>query len=93
MTATKAITVRLENGDYKRLETRADRLGVRPGTLARMLLRSGLAQEADALDPRRQSGIDALDWLSALRQRLPQGDVDAVAVVRQGREELERRRS
>jgi len=91
MAATKAVTVRLERDDYERLEDRSERLGVKPGTFARMLVRAGLRDE-DALGAaERRAGLEALDWFDALRTQLPPGEVDAVQVVREGREALDRR--
>lgn len=66
MTA-KAVTVRLQAEDYRRLESEARRLGMRPGTLARVLLRSGLTGGAIER-PAGDGGLitwlkgDSLDW-------------------------------
>jgi hypothetical protein len=54
---TRAITVRLDEADHAALEKQAERVGVRPGTLARILVRAGLSGDALAQDrpdgPRR----------------------------------------
>jgi hypothetical protein len=44
MTKLKAITLRIPHEDYEHLELEAEKLQIRPGTLARILLHSVLAQ-------------------------------------------------
>jgi hypothetical protein len=89
MPTTHTLTVRLDAEDYRRLEREASRLGMRPGTLARVLLRASLGE------PRRQpehpaTSLEQLfDRLAQLRAGLP--PVDAVAVTAAGRALLERR--
>lgn len=88
--ATKALTVRLDSDDYERLEAAAQRLGVLPGTLARMLIRESL--HAPAESARGSSLRQVFGRAAALRQRLPeQPPPDVVELVRAGRAELERR--
>ncbi len=93
MDATKAITVRLDPADYERLAAEARRLGLSPGTLARVYVRARLAGNGWAeVDERGRVGLAALEGLAALRERLPEaGPVDAVELIREGCEELERR--
>ena len=83
MTDRRAVTLRLPVEDFARLEAEAKRAGVRPGTLARLLLRR-------CLEGSGQRPGSALDRLDALRAGLPR--VDAVEVLRAGRAELEARR-
>lgn len=95
MSGTKAITLRLDPGDYQRLEAEARRLGMQPGTLARVYVRAALAGiTEDEAERRRRTGLEALERLAALREELRRAgypSVDAVKLVREGREELERR--
>ena len=85
-----AITVRLEEADYQRLTAEAKRLGMPPGTLVRVLLRSGLSATLETeLERRRRVGLAALDRLAALTADLP--SVDAVRVTQASRDELEQR--
>jgi hypothetical protein len=86
---TRALTVRLEEQDYERLEREATRLGMRPGTLARVILRASLgAPDRQRANP-PVSLEPLLERMAALREGLPQ--VDAAAVVAAARAELERR--
>jgi hypothetical protein len=88
-TTSRALTVRLDAHDYERLEREATRLGMRPGTLARVLLRASLgAPERQPEDP-PISLERLLDRLALLREGLP--PADAAAVVAEGRAGLERR--
>jgi len=84
---SRAITVRLDEADHAALQEQANQLRIRPGTLARILLHSGLAGEAAS------GNADALAALGRLvrgSKTRPPGD--AVALVRQARSELERPR-
>ncbi len=88
--APKAVTLRLGDDDYRRLHDEADRLGMKLGTLARVLVRSGLGGEE--AERRRRRGVEALEALDRLRDRLPDEDhVDVVDLIRRGRDERERR--
>jgi hypothetical protein len=92
MSAKKAVTLRLEPDDYDQLEAEAKRLGMRPGTLARVYVRAGLHQHNGAeteAERRRRVGKAALRRLAVLTADLP--PVDAVQVARESRDELERR--
>jgi hypothetical protein len=88
-TTSRALTVRLEARDYERLEREARRLGMRPGTLARVLLRASLgAPEREPEQP--PVSLERLfDRLARLREGLP--PVDAAAAVAEGRAVLEHR--
>jgi hypothetical protein len=84
---SRAITVRLDDADHAALQRQADLLQMRPGTLARILLHSGLASDAAA------GNADALAALDRLVRRSKTGPPgDAVALVRQARADLEPRR-
>jgi len=86
---THALTVRLEAEDYERLEREAARLGMRPGTLARVLLRASLgAQERQPEHP-SVSLEELFDRLARLRAGLP--PVDAARITAAGRAMLEDR--
>jgi hypothetical protein len=82
----KAVTLRLEPADYVRLEAEAERLGMSPGTLARVYVRAGLGGGTTEAERRRRVGLAALDRLAALTADLP--PADAVRAVREGRDEL-----
>ena len=76
-------TVRLQPDAYDLLMQEAGRRGVEPGALVDELVRKDLSSaRADDLG-------DALDALAAFRAELP--PADAVALVRDGRAELEAR--
>jgi len=83
---TRAITVRLDDADHAELEKQAERLRIRPGTLARILVHSGLTGDAAAGS---QSALAALDRLVRRSRSNPPGD--AVALVAEARVGLEPR--
>lgn len=88
--AAKTISVRLDPTDVSRLAAEAGKLGVSPGTFARVLIRAGL----DA--PQKPGTFARAAKLHALDQRVRAGwpadaHVDSVALVREGRDELESR--
>lgn len=85
MTTTRAVTLRLPEQDFSRLQRQAEQAGVRPGTMARMILRGHLSRVEP--DP-----LATLERLRKIREQI-QGDepMDAVEIVRAGREELDRR--
>lgn len=81
--ATRFRAIHLQPDAYELLAREAARRGVEPDQLADELVRNDLS--ADATD-----GLDAaLDALAEFRAGLP--PVDAVALVREGRDELEAR--
>ena len=88
-TISRALTVRLDAQDYERLEREATRLGMRPGTLARVLLRASLGEPERPPEHPPISLERLLDRLARLREGLP--PVDAAAVIAEGRATLERR--
>lgn len=88
-TSSRALTVRLDEEDFARLEREASRLGMRPGTLARVLLRASLGER-----PTERGDVPvSLDRLFArlaeLREGLPA--TDAAAVIDAGRAMLDQR--
>jgi methylphosphotriester-DNA--protein-cysteine methyltransferase len=94
MNATKAITLRLDPADHAWLEAEAKRLGLSPGTLARVYVRAGLRGEVAEAEQRRRTGREALDRLDALRAELRRAgypSVDTLTVLRESRKELEQR--
>jgi hypothetical protein len=89
---TKAITLRLDVDDFDRLEANARRLGVLPGTLARMMIRDSLQAGVDQSPAVNMQRI--LQRAADLRSRLPdQSRVDVVKIIQEGRADLDRRSS
>ncbi|MGI8729413.1 MAG: hypothetical protein ACR2LK_05395 [Solirubrobacteraceae bacterium] len=83
---TKAITVRLDETDHAALETQARQVGVRPGTLARMLVHTGLS--ADDAAPKSVAASAALERL-VRRSEQQRVSGDAVALVAEARAALD----
>ena len=81
--ATRTRTVHVTPDAYDRLKREAERRGVAPDVLADELLTADLAPAEFDLER-------ALVDLAEIRGRV-RGRVDAVALVREGRDELERR--
>jgi hypothetical protein len=88
-TSSRALTVRLAAEDYERLESEATRLGMAPGTLARVLLRASLGAHEHQPEHPPVSLEQLFDRLAGLREGLP--PVDAVAITRASRAMLEDR--
>lgn len=86
--AARDHTVRLEHGTYNTLETEAGRREVGPDELADELLRESLAETRGVGTADRTRA--ALAGLAAIRAQV-RGPVDAVALVQEGRDQLERR--
>ncbi len=84
---TKPLTIRLDPPDYERLEDEARGLGMRPGTLARVLLHASLSpgSRAATTSP-AEARLAALDRLMALAKGRPQ--TDAVRLVNEAREDI-----
>ena len=87
--AAKPLTVRLDSTDYERLEETADQLGMRPGTLARVLLHASLTGARTASLGNRARALAALTRLREMASGLP--PVDAVAIAAHARRELDAR--
>lgn len=85
---TRAITVRLDEADHAALEKQAKQLRIRPGTLARILVHSGLTSDAPVVG--NPSARAALDRLVRRSQQRP--SADAVGLVAEARVALERNR-
>jgi hypothetical protein len=85
----KAVTLRLDPTDHERLEAEAARLGMAPGTLARVYVRAGLSGSTTEAERRRLGALVALERLAELTADLR--SVDGVAIAREGREDLGRR--
>lgn len=81
--ATRDRIIHVTPDAYDRLEREAGRRGVQPDKLADELLAAELAPASSDLEA-------ILADLADIRGRV-RGPVDAVAVVREGREELEQR--
>jgi hypothetical protein len=84
--ATTDHTIRLASGTFERLQAEAARRHRAVDEIADELLGEQLPRVT--VDRERAQG--ALGRLAALRARVG-GDVDAVALVREGRDELDRR--
>ncbi|MGA3363225.1 MAG: hypothetical protein ABSD82_14500 [Solirubrobacteraceae bacterium] len=82
---TRAITVRLDEADHAALEKQAEELRIRPGTLARILVHSGLT--ADTTMVGSGSARGALDRL--VRRSQKRAPADAVGLVAEARVALE----
>ena len=82
---TKAITVRLDEADHAALTAQARRIGVRPGTLARILVHAGLS--GDAAGARGAEARAALERL--VRRSRQRASDDAVALVAEARAALD----
>ena len=89
MTATKALTLRLEAEEFERLQAEAQRRQVSARALAEAYVRGGLEGQLTA--ERRRVGLAALDRLDGLAQSLP--PIDAVRIASEVREELRQRPS
>ena len=89
---TRAITIRLPSSDYERLEGEARSLGMKPGTLAKVLLHGTLTRTGPAMGAGVTGArMAALDRLVALSAAL--SPVDAVALLHASREDLGERAS
>jgi hypothetical protein len=84
MRATRDRTIHVTTVNYDRLVEEAGRRGVAPDQLVDELLATELAPTDFDWDA-------ALAELAEIRGRMRGGPDDAVAIVREGREELERR--
>lgn len=82
--ATRDRVIHVSPDAYDRLEREAGRRGVQPDALADELLAAELAPASSDLE-------SILAELAEIRGRMRGGGDDAVAIVREGREELERR--
>jgi len=82
---TRAIIVRLDEAGHAALEKQADHVGVRPGTLARILLYAGLSRDGLVRD-----SVGARAALERLVRRSQNGaSGDAMALVAEARAALE----
>ena len=84
---TKPVTIRLDPPDYDRLEDEARGLGMRPGTLARVLLHASLTGRTQpAVRTGAGARLAAIDRLTALAKGRP--PADAVRLVNEAREDI-----
>src|SRR5437016_1432262 len=88
--AVKTISVRLDPTDFGRLQAQANRVGVPAGTYARVLIRAGLDEAHGPNSYSRATKLRGLD--KRLRAGWPKdaAAVDAVALIREGRDERDR---
>ena len=93
MDTPNTITIQLDDREYKHLEAAARSKGMAPDVLVRSLvddaLREDIFNDPEQYKQAMYDALEALDRLAEMRQGLP--EVDAVQIVRKGREELERR--
>jgi hypothetical protein len=82
---TRAITVRLDEADQAALEKQADQLRIRPGTLARILVHTGLGGDVPGVGS--ENARMALDRL--VRRSQQRAPADAVGLVADARIALE----
>jgi len=88
MSESKFLTVQLSDGDYSRLANEAERLNLPLDILVQRLLKLSLEKiPPPTFD--RQKARDAIAGLRKIARNLP--PVDAVAIARQSREDLEQR--
>ena len=87
MSESHVLTVRVNAQDYDRLTTEAQRMNLPLDTLAEKLLKSSIDRIPPTFD--KQKAIEALAGLREIARNLP--TVDAVAIARQSREDLEKR--
>lgn len=90
MSTQRTITIEFDDSEYERLEEAARRRGTSPEALLRFLVDDALHEAAEN-DPerRKREALAALDRLAELTRDLP--EIDAVQIVREGRDELEQR--
>jgi len=93
MDTPDTITIQLDDREYEHLEAAARRKGMAPDVLVRSLVDDALKENIlNDPEPRKQAMHDArdgLDKLTEMRHSLP--EVDAVQIVREGRDEFDRR--
>jgi hypothetical protein len=87
--AAKPLTVRLDSTDYERLEETADQLGMRPGTLSKVLLHASLTGARAASLGNQARALAALARLREMAGGLR--PVDSVAISAEARRELDAR--
>jgi len=87
----KTISVRLDPTDVSRLAAEAGRLGISPGTFARVLIKAGLDTPQKLGTFARAAKLRALDERVRSNWPTPDPPVDSVALVREGRDELDSR--
>ena len=85
---TRALTVRLDDTDHAALMQQAKKLGLRPGTLARILVHAGLSDDAGS---RRNELAHAAIQRLVERSRERRA-ADAVSLVAQARDALDAKR-
>ena len=91
---TTALTVQLDDAQIARLHREASRRGISAGDLAAEIVAKHLAEAELTAEEKKRKVIEALAKLDDLRANLHRRGVhpvDAVELVRQGREELEQR--
>lgn len=87
MSESKLLTVQLSSKDYDRLENEAKRLNLPIDILVQRLVQFGLEEIPAQLN--KQKAREAIAGLREIAKNLSQ--VDAVAIARQSREDLEQR--
>lgn len=85
---SRAITVRLDDEDHAALQTQAARLRIRPGTLARILVHTGLNGDATVAGSAPASAALA----RLVRRSQEHAPADAVGLISEARVALDRTR-
>jgi hypothetical protein len=88
-----SLTVELENGQVDRLQEEAARRGMTVSGLVASIVAEHVAALEPTAEEKKQRMLAALDTLDRLREDMQArvGPIDAEKLVREGREELERR--
>lgn len=89
---TRAITVRLDEADHAALQKQAQQIGLRPGTLARIMIHAALSESSVVTERANALALraDALAALERLvRRSQERAPADAVALVTDARDALE----
>lgn len=89
MSTQKTITVHLDTHEYEQLEAEARRKGMGPDALVQSYVHRALKSGHEDVEQRRREMLKALEDLDQIAAEMP--PFDAEKLVREGREELERR--
>ena len=89
MSTQKTITIHLDEHDYERLEAEARRKGLQPDALVQSYVQGALPDNDQDIKHRRQQMQRALELFDRLAETMP--PFDAEQLMRESREELERR--
>jgi hypothetical protein len=91
---TTSLTLQLDSEQINQLEQEAARRGVSVNELVAQILAEHVPLSAPTAEEKKRRALEALEELDRLREAMRARGappIDAVALVREGREELERR--